>query len=170
MTVTDQELRAIAFIVARCRPPGASRWDEAGIFANLAQRRDVSLIELTRAALNAAEDPNVHTPGVIPKPGPHWRRPDGARRQVTEPYNPGVNCSICTKPDGPQHPPDHEHITAAEQARRAAQVSADRRDQIRQAIGDAKAKPEPAPEAQPVQPDPNVTRLREAVHTSTEEA
>lgn len=94
MPATDQQLRAIAYLVAACRPHGCKQWDEAGIYANLAKVRDRSLASITIAAIQAAEDRNAATPGVIAAPGPHWRAPEAAPtpRQTEDP---GLACATC---------------------------------------------------------------------------
>lgn len=97
MTVTDQQLRAIAFLAAAARPHGARRWDEHGIVANLAKVRDRSLASLTVAALLAAEDRNADSPGVIPTPGPHWRDAHGNPTPSRTPTPAAADrCSTCS--------------------------------------------------------------------------
>jgi hypothetical protein len=100
MNVTDQELRAVAFVVARCRPHGARQWDEAGIYAKIAEVRDRSLGSIIIAAVQAAEDRAALTPGVIPTPGPHWRTPDAAPVTTADKVEPSAHCAGCGKPKG----------------------------------------------------------------------
>lgn len=97
MSGRDQELRAIAFLAARCRPAGCKQWDETGIYANLKKVADRSLGSITIAAIQAAEDRNAATPGVIPTPGPHWRAPEPAPTPA-ERTDWSTLCEICKQP------------------------------------------------------------------------
>ena len=97
MPVTDQQLRAIAFLASACRPIGCKAWDETGILANVTKVRDRSLGSVIIAAVQAAEDRNAVTPGVIPSAGPHWRTPDAAPVTSADKINPGEHCAGCGK-------------------------------------------------------------------------
>lgn len=97
MTVTEQQARALTFLAASVRPTGASRWDEAGIYANIMKVADRSLAAVTIAVIQAAEDRNAQSPGVIPTTGPHWRNPETAPTPTRTPYDPANTCHICGK-------------------------------------------------------------------------
>lgn len=128
MPVTDQQLRAIAFLAAACRPHGSKAWDKAGILANITKVRDRSLGSVIIAAVQAAEDRNAVTPGVIPSAGPHWRTPDAAPVTEADRIDPGEHCAGCGKaehvcrarlesqrgmdPDDPRYD-DHTFVTVA---------------------------------------------------------
>lgn len=110
MPATDQQLRAIAFLAAACRPTGCKGWDEGGIYANLTKVRDRSLSTLTIAAIQAAEDRNAATPGVIPSAGPHWRAPEAAPvPRQTEPAH--AMCVTCGKSKHAPIVDDHEYVS-----------------------------------------------------------
>lgn len=96
MTASDQDLRAITHLALACRPHGAPRWDADGIYANLAKVRDRSVGSITIAAVQAAEDRNAVTPGVIPTSGPHWRPPEAAPIAPTR-VEPSAHCTSCGK-------------------------------------------------------------------------
>ena len=101
MTVTDQQLRALTYLALACRPVGAPRWDEAGTYANIAKVRDRSLPMLIIAVINAAADRKLASPGVIPKPGPHWSAGAEDAVQAAEarrPFDPEATCEACYKP------------------------------------------------------------------------
>lgn len=109
MTVNDQQARAIAFLAAAARPIGARRWDEAGIVANVLKVRDRALSTVVIATMQAAEDRNAVSPGVIPTAGPHWRTPESSPRVEVDRVDPADLCHACEKK---QHPTtDHEFIT-----------------------------------------------------------
>lgn len=97
MSDRDQELRAIAYLAARCRPIGCKQWDETGIFSNLKKVADRSLGSIAIAAIQAAEDRNAVTPGVIPTTGPHWRAPDAAAPRPVK-VTAAERCGECSKP------------------------------------------------------------------------
>jgi hypothetical protein len=66
----ERSLRALAFLVATIRPD----WDEPGIIAAArAALHSHSLPDVSIAAIRAAGRPEYRTPGIIPKPGEHWR-------------------------------------------------------------------------------------------------
>lgn len=93
MHASDQDLRAVAFLVNRLRPD----WDTPGIIAALtgAPRHDLAALAL--AAVHAAANrPDQRTPAVIALDGPHWRiQPDPDPQP--EPDH-GPVCHICRRP------------------------------------------------------------------------
>jgi hypothetical protein len=99
--LTDQQIRAIAFLAAAARPHGARRWNEAGIIAAIDKVRSRSLVEVTVAVMRAADDRGADTPGVIPTAGPHWRSStdDATEGVLPQRYDPNTTCGICGQPD-----------------------------------------------------------------------
>ena len=82
MTVTDQDLRAIAHLVGKAR----ADWDEPGILAALGKIRDEhSVAGLTVRAMRATERRDQRTPAIIALPGQHCRMPDEPERTQTPP-------------------------------------------------------------------------------------
>lgn len=109
MTATtdrDNALRAIAYVAVRCRPHGAQRWDVDGVVAALRACPTRSLGSLTIAAIQAAEDRGALTPGVIPKPGPHWRDPETAPPPTERPSR-GPFCGTCGRAEDAHTARDH---------------------------------------------------------------
>jgi hypothetical protein len=98
MTINEQELRAIAFVAARCRPHGAHPWDEPGIVANLRKVAHLNLAEVAIATIRAAANRQAENPGVIAvTTGEHWRE------KVTESQRPVAprredQCADCGRP------------------------------------------------------------------------
>lgn len=87
---SDQELEAIAYLVARSRP----EWP-AGVTLSVlrAHRLQVDAADLAIAALRAARTPDFRTPKTIGWRGPHWAGlatvvPDAAPRK---------RCRVCGK-------------------------------------------------------------------------
>ena len=97
MTVTDQEIRAIAFLAKACRPTGAARWDEAGIVAAIAKVRDRQLATVAMAVIRAASDRDVESPGVIPSNGSHWAESAAVASYIPNVIPPAERCGICNK-------------------------------------------------------------------------
>lgn len=119
MPVTDQQIRAIAFLAAAARPTGCRPWDESGIVANIAKVRDRSLSAVVIAVMQAAEDRNAATPGVIATNGPHWRDPASAP-VAREPYDPMRVCGTCGEEQTRcrvMWSGDHEYLSVAEHRR-----------------------------------------------------
>lgn len=170
MPATDQQLRAIAFLAVTCRPHGARTWDEAGVFANLAKVRDRSLGSITIAAIQAAEDRNADTPGVISKPGPHWRTPQAAPTTAADKTDPSAHCATCGHTETAcrmRWAGDHEYMPVARARGRKSDP-----DRARQIVEALKAEVQPiaaVTEAEPTaEPDPNVQALREQIHRDQE--
>lgn len=135
MSVSEQQARAIAFLAAAARPHGARRWDEAGIYANIMKVADRSLATVTIAVMQAAEDRNAQSPGVIPTAGPHWRAPEQAPAEVRElrpRYDPRKVCHVCAQPT---HQSASDHAFLSIEAARAV-PSSPAPETVRQAIAD----------------------------------
>lgn len=139
MSVSEQQARAIAFLAAAARPHGARRWDEAGIYANIMKVADRSLATVTIAVMQAAEDRNAQSPGVIPTTGPHWRAPEHAPAEVRElrpRYDPRKVCNVCgLAPQFHETPPIDDHAFLSIEAARAV-PSSPAPEAVRQAIAD----------------------------------
>ena len=97
MPVTDQQARAIAFLACASRPDGAPKWDEAGIYANVLKVRDRNLGSVVIATIQAAEDRNAQSPGVLPSAGPHWRNPESTPRAPLNTWESDKVCTTCSR-------------------------------------------------------------------------
>lgn len=119
MPLTDQDIRAITYLAARCRAADAPRWDEAGIFAAIAKVRHLNITDVVMAAIQGADDEKAITPGVISNTSsPNWQvRP--VRPQPIAPYDPATACDVCAQPEH-RHTPlsGHEFISAHDAMRR----------------------------------------------------
>lgn len=148
MTVTEQQARALTFLAMACRPTGAPRWDEAGVFANIMKVADRGIGTVTIAVVQAAEDRTAATPGVIPKPGKHWRTPEAAPVEERHPkYDPRLVCHICNLSRNrclELNRDDHEFISVeANRAGRGVAVP----DSVRDAITETRTRPRRDPDA-----------------------
>ena len=108
MNLDEHEIRALAFLAARRRPKGSSRWDEPGIVAAVSQVAHLDAGEVILATIRAAMNASAKTPGVIPVlSGEHWRdrKPTSeAPRNVLAPHR----CGVCGKAeDHALHANDH---------------------------------------------------------------
>lgn len=65
MSVTDDQARAITYLAAACRPKGAPRWDEQGIYAQVMKIADRNLPMVIEHVIRHASDAKARTPGVI---------------------------------------------------------------------------------------------------------
>ena len=63
--MSDQELRALVYLLVRQRPSYAKKWDEEGTFAHVARLRDRGLSRetITDRAFKTAWDKTAETPG-----------------------------------------------------------------------------------------------------------
>ena len=134
--LTDWQRKTLAQLVRSFRRDGANAWDMPGIIAAIARGEQVadSGVQLAAAALAAAANPTVKTPGWIPAPGRHW--PDlgnGDRRQPTrlstdvpcpEHEQHTIPCRACRAETRPAQPGE---LTAA--ARAAARTGSEKRDE-----------------------------------------
>lgn len=96
MPVTEQQARAITFLAMAARPTGAPRWDEGGVYANVMKVADRAVGAVTIAVIQAAEDRNAQSPGVIPTNGPHWRDPAAAPAEERPRFDAMRTCSVCS--------------------------------------------------------------------------
>lgn len=132
MPLTDQDIRALTFLAGRCRPPGAPRWDEAGIAAAIAKVCHLHLADVALATIRAADDPHAKTPGVIANPAaPNWRERGVDRPTVHAPFDRHTFCGTCGQPE-PRcraHPrPDHDFETTEQRDARVARERAARQE------------------------------------------
>jgi hypothetical protein len=99
MPLTDKDIRALVHLAVRCRPSGASRWDEAGIFAAIAKVRHMHLSDVALAVIRAADDDKAKTPGVIANTqAPNWAERNTSRPQPLEPWDANEFCEHTQKP------------------------------------------------------------------------
>lgn len=81
MRANEDAIQLLARLVWTLRQAeGMPEWDGPGIVAKLREAAPTSSSwDLARAALNLGENRDLRTPGVLPKPGDHWLRPDGTK-------------------------------------------------------------------------------------------
>jgi hypothetical protein len=98
MPLTDQDIRALVHLAVACRPKGAPRWDEQGIFASIAKVRQLHLADVALAVIRAADDAGAKTPGVIANTSaPNWQERSAPRPAPIEHYDRRVHCDVCGK-------------------------------------------------------------------------
>lgn len=108
---------------------GASNWHPDGIKAAVAKVAHLHFADVVMAAVRAADDRSLDTPGAIGNPSaPCWqeRRTD---RPQPKSYDLGPICGWCDLPEGDAralHGTDHEFISKAEWDKRAAAEQAAR--------------------------------------------
>ena len=99
MMTRAQEV-AIATAVQQVRP----EWDHPGILAALHAAQGMgSPAEVAAAAFRLAGDLKARTPGLLPKPGSHWRAPAEGGPTVSvvvtrcgeHPEHPAARCPAC---------------------------------------------------------------------------
>ena len=74
-TMTKVQAQALAAYISRVRED----WRPAGIVAALEKAAPTCDVwDVTNALCQLAADPSVKTPGLLPGPGPHWRKWDGS--------------------------------------------------------------------------------------------
>jgi hypothetical protein len=99
MPLTDQDIRALVHLAVACRPSGAPRWDEAGIFSSIAKVRTLAIDDVALATIRAAADANAKTPGVIANiHAPNWSERAPNRPQPREPWDANDFCEHTQKP------------------------------------------------------------------------
>lgn len=175
MPVTEQQARAIAFLAAKARPHGAIRWDEAGIYANVMKVADKQLSTVVIAVMQAAEDRNAVSPGVIPTTGPHWRNPESAPVVHRGPYDASTTCGICgfSQPECRRRwTGDHEFEAVTHANARVAGMDAEASHRrvlgLREAtLEDPPARPEPETSTAGTE---RVAPIRDALATTTPDA
>ena len=128
--LNDGQRDAIAWLVRSFRRNGnGPDWEMPGIRASIVKAEQVadSGVQVAAAALAAAANPAVRTPGFIARPGRHWPDlGDGARRQPTRlttdlpcPDHDGhtVPCPACRAQSRPGTPDEIAALRAAARAR-----------------------------------------------------
>lgn len=114
MTVTDQQARAVAFLLNQLRPD----WGAGSLLTLIGKHPDVELGPLIVAAATKALEPSCATPAPIYHPGPHWitkqsraalPRPEPCPQHVGEMAH---NCRCCAA-DRKALPPEHEAAAEA---------------------------------------------------------
>jgi len=101
MPADEQEQRAIVFLTRRAREQlhGARNWDETGIAAAVAKVAHLHLVDIANAAMRAADDRNLETPGAIGNPqAPCWRERATDRPTPRTPHDPVAACDVCSRP------------------------------------------------------------------------
>jgi hypothetical protein len=94
VSVTREQAEMLTELVIACRPHGAARWDRPGVFAAIGKVKGRSLASVIVAAIQAAEDRNAETPGVIASAGPHWRAPVPGDRPAFMPPKADEMCPL----------------------------------------------------------------------------
>lgn len=176
MSVNDQQIRAIAFLAAQCRPSGAPRWDESGVVASIAKVRHLALGDVILATIRAAQQADAKTPGVIGvMSSPCWKERQGQTGAAPlEPFDHETFCDICGVPEERHVKADHAFVSVLDHTRKLAATADEERDRkqaareyARQALGDGKAVKGPEPEKPTPTPNPNVARIRAAMTEET---
>ena len=99
MTVTPEQAKMLTALVIAIRPHCAPHWDAPGVMAALKRVAHLRLADVTRAAVNAAEDPTLKTPAPIGIPSsPCWADKVLVDRPVREPFDRSTFCGICGEP------------------------------------------------------------------------
>lgn len=104
MSINKDQARMLTALAVACRPTGAPRWDEEGVFRNIGKINTWSLPMLIEHVIRHAADPKAKTPGVIgsshtpaelgmPTPGP-IRRGEECRAHVGERAE---SCTWCVR-------------------------------------------------------------------------
>ena len=131
MPLNDQDIRALSYLAARCRPPHAPRWDEAGIAAAIAKVKHLHLADVALSVIRAADDAKAETPGVIANTqAPNWQE-RGVRAVPHEPYDRHTFCGICgqTQSRCESNPhAEHTFITAEQRDANLARSRTSRED------------------------------------------
>lgn len=107
MTITDQQARAVAYLLHEVRPD----WGVQSLLT-LITKHDVELGPLIIAATTKAMEATCVTPAPIFTPGPHWPaksraalpRPEPCKLHIGEQAH---NCRCCAA-DRKAEPPTHE--------------------------------------------------------------
>lgn len=149
MPVTKDQAQMLAVLTAACRPHGATRWDEAGIVAALAKVRHLSLADVALAAIRAADDRELQTPGVIGNLASScWKERDTDRPTTRVEWPDDAHrCRTCSLPkaDCDRLWDDHPFEPITDQKRDPDTIA-----KITAALRQAKAEtPEPRPKPEP---------------------
>ena len=108
MTLGKEQAQALTRLVHLLRPA----WSEEGIYAALAKCQPLDAYDVALAAIRAAQDSKVRTPGVIPTRGSHWNElePTAPKvRMLPRIERRNRTCDTCGATDGCR-PPAHEFV------------------------------------------------------------
>lgn len=109
MTITDQQARAVAYLLNQLRPD----WGTGSLLTLINKHSDIELGPLIIAATTKALEPTCVTPAPIFHPGPHWitktsraalPRPEPCPQHIGEHAH---NCRCCAA-DRKAQQPEHE--------------------------------------------------------------
>jgi hypothetical protein len=112
MTITDQQARAVAYLLHEIRPD----WGITSLTSLITKHADaLDLGSLLIAATTKAMEPTCVTPAPIFIPGPHWPAKAKAKLPKPEPCQDHIgqdahNCRCCAA-DRKAAPPEHESET-----------------------------------------------------------
>jgi hypothetical protein len=112
LTITDQQARAVAYLLHELRPD----WGVQSLLSLIGKHQDVDLGPLIIAATTKALEPSCVTPAPIWVPGPHWPAKSRAKLPRPEPCPQHIgeqahNCRCCAA-DRKAAPPEHENHEA----------------------------------------------------------
>jgi hypothetical protein len=65
MSINKDQARMLTALAVACRPVGASRWDDEGVFRSIGKIQHWSLPIVIEHVIRHAADPKAKTPGVI---------------------------------------------------------------------------------------------------------
>ena len=150
MSLTPKQAWAVAHLVAELRPD----WQTEGVVAALKRCADGSPFLVALAAIRAAADGNLRTPGAIPTAGDHWD--EGIKSQPRTSFNtpcpdhPGetLPCGRCARDRVPAD--DNPALALARAQLASARANLCSHGVPHQACADhdpRKAKPEPTTDA-----------------------
>lgn len=98
--LAPEEIATICGILAKLRPHGAPRWQEAGIRASLVKVQGLDAANALMAAIRLSQDRDALTPAQIGLPASQcWAEKPGEWRAPTQPYDHGNVCGICDQPE-----------------------------------------------------------------------
>ena len=110
MTITDQQARAVAYLLHELRPD----WGVGSLLTLINKHPDVELGPLIIAGTTKAMERTCDTPGPIYHPGPHWPSKSRAALPRPEPCPLHIgemahNCRCCAA-DRKAEQPEHEAV------------------------------------------------------------
>lgn len=98
--ITPAQATRLTDLICELRP----EWDRAGVWAKVVEAKDRGTPwDLAHAALYAAENPAVRSPGVIPKAGEHWTRGKGLGQTTSSVTGRYARCEL----EGHEHEAAH---------------------------------------------------------------
>lgn len=129
MRITEVQAQALATFVTRIRP----EWRHPGVMAAIEKAQPTADVhDLACALIRLAEDKSVLTPGLLPSPGPHWTKPDGAKAprrgdhsMRCPEHDERLPCATCKAGIGPPPAEDWDHIQKALEAAKTKNLRSD---------------------------------------------